>query len=236
MPPGFKRAKRVSASDASYSLQLKLVGDHDAAKAFAKNFAKNMPIAREVALEQSAKRAKEILRHAISRGEDMPSLSFGSLRKRKMGKLRGAENPPVDRYSRSIPLARSLNYARSVSVMKLVWANWATGIREGDGAFSGGKTLVPIAVYAMEQEFGFIRLIPLTLRMHAYLRILYQGYGRRGSRHLPKKSTGRALRIVVPPRPVWKNTFEKYYVSGKVDPDFFMTNFWRAMNLPGFKY
>jgi len=227
---------RTNEKSDTFSLRLEVSGDHDAVFLFSREFAKNLPIAMDQALEATANKARELIREAIVSGQGLAPLRPATLMKRRLGKRKGMINPPVARYSRMTPLSRSWQYARALTTCKSAWHEYSTGIGIGLGEFSGGKDRIPIAVYAMEQEFGFMRALPVTLRMRSYLRILYQGGGRISSKHLPHKKTGKFIGIVVPGRPVWANVFAKYYESGKVDPDFFMSYFWKAMKLPGFTY
>lgn len=171
--------------------------------------------------------AKEI-ETGFGRGHETSTQAKYAIRKQA-----GERWPAMPAYPGAVPLSRSQALARAIVSAKESNLRYAVGVRAGAmGKFSGGRT-VSLADIALMQEEGYVRSIPMTLRMNAYLRIIYKGGGRKGRRgFLPDQQTGYTVNVRIPPRPVWRTVFRRYAAPnaslgrGIVELGFFNTIGW----------
>ena len=135
------------------------------------------------ALRALAVSSANLLTSNITAGRAQPALWPGTLAKRKIGKEQGAVWGPIPQYGGSRPLYRSGALARSIAWMKRAKLCYAVGVQIGQHtAFSGGKS-IPLAEIALMHETGFIHSVPITLRMQAYLRVLYGASSKPTGKH-----------------------------------------------------
>jgi len=130
----------------------------------------------------------------------------GTRRKYAMHKLRGAKWPSMPAYPSASPLHRSGALADSIAVAK-EGNDYVVGVLEGRVDKFAGGGLIPLSDIASLQETGYLVQRPMTLRMHAYLKIIYKGGGSKGKRHLEDKQTGHMVKVWVPARSAWRRTF-----------------------------
>lgn len=182
-------------------------------------------------LEELAQRATLSVSSAISQGSAQPPLSFGSLSKYRIGKLPGEVWPAIPSYASARPLRRSGELARAVDYEKMAPLRFVVGVLAGvKGAFSGGQT-IPLSWIAALQETGFMRTVPVTLRMRHFLRVLYgQVTGRTSGGHLPHGYTGQTISTWIPARPIWRETFDQIVTWA---PDFVSVMFGMRLGLKG---
>lgn len=160
-------------------------------------------------LEEIAQRATLSVSSAVSGGTARPHSSL-TLRKYRIGKTQGAIWPPIPPYPSARPLRRSGALANAIDYEKMAPLRFVVGVDAGaKGEFSGGMT-IPLSWIAALQETGFTRVLPVSLRMRHYLRVLWgEVVNQPTGRHLPPGQTGRVLTVWVPARPVWGQTFDR---------------------------
>ena len=83
------------------------------------------------ALKSLAKEAVQELRSNITSGRVTPGLASSTLAKRRIGKVQGAERPPILAYRSSRTLHRSGELAKSIAWMKDSDLTYVVGVEEG---------------------------------------------------------------------------------------------------------
>lgn len=159
-------------------------------------------------LEELAQRATLTVASRIGSGEAAPIAPLTS-RKRQIGKEPGAVWPAIPSYGSDRPLRRSGRLESAITYEKMAPLRFVVGVEAGrKGEFSGGR-MIPLAWIAALQETGFQAVVPITVRMVAYLKVLFGEITRKPTAHLPHGSTGKTLSVWVPARPVWSTAFEE---------------------------
>lgn len=194
------------------SFKLELIGDFQVAQADVKRLVQRTPIGITRGIGHTTKTLHGLLRSNLAGGSNVKGLAPRTRIKRLKGKLPG-KWPGVPTYPGNKSLVRSGEMLKA-TVMKHRKYDGTIFVESRIGAVSGGRS-VPLSTISVLQEHGFVTSIPVTIRMQRYLWALFSvrtAGGTKGppSRKVnPDKRTGEVITVVVPPRPIWQETWLK---------------------------